>query len=553
MRLPAQLYGVAAQRFLRRFSKELEYRVPTLLRIEFARAYAMRFVLFLLATLAALALATPAYSQNVPRAYAGIVVDAKTGQVLYSDKANELRYPASLTKVMTLYILFQELEAGRMTLNTKLNVSAHAAAAVPTKLYVQRGSTITVENAIKALVTLSANDVARVVAENISGTESKFGERMTQTARALGMSRTTYKNASGLPDSGQVTTAADQATLARAVFQHFPHYYQYFQTRSFTYGSKTYGNHNALLGQNGVDGIKTGYINASGYNLMTAARQNNRHIVVIALGFNTGASRNNKVAELVRTYLPKARQGDYWREAMIARPGLLGTGGNIQVAATPNRAVPLNGLPPVRPAALAPAFAPTQVAAISPTQAPVQTMPEPEVIPFQVVSASDIPARPGDSALDQATYVATGVMPEQPVYPANDPIGAWIAETMKLGPSDVATLQPGQVLVPPAPIARPAGLSIDPTTTQSAATVPAGGWVVQVGAAPNPEAAQLLISQATQNVAQLGDLRSYVETFERNGQIYYRARFAGFADRNQARAACDMLVGAQINCLAVQG
>lgn len=530
--------------------------MPTLLRIDFARGHAMRFVLSLLMILAAYAVTvTPAYSQNVPRAYAGIVVDAKTGQVLYSDKANDLRYPASLTKVMTLYILFQELEAGRMTLNTKLNVSAHAAAAVPTKLYVQRGSTITVENAIKALVTLSANDVARVIAENISGTESKFGERMTQTARALGMSRTTYKNASGLPDSGQVTTAADQAILARAVFQHFPRYYEYFQTRSFTYGGKTYGNHNALLGQNGVDGIKTGYINASGYNLMTAARQNNRHIVVVALGFNTGAARNNKVAELVRTYMPKARQGDYWREAMIARPGLLGTGSNIQVAATPGRAVPLGGLPPARPAALAPAFAPTQVASVSPTQAPVQTMPEPEIIPFQIVSAADIPARPGDSALDQATYVATGVMPEQPIYPANDPIGAWIAETMKLGPSssDVGTLQPGQVLVPPAPIARPQGLVLDTTTTQSAATVPAGGWVVQVGAAPSPEAAEALLAEAAQNVAQLGDLRSYVETFERNGQIYYRARFAGFADRNQARATCDMLAGAEMNCLAVQG
>lgn len=525
--------------------------MPTLLRNDSVRSVLARAILVLMFALGAAALVLqPASAQNVPRAYAGIVVDAKTGQVLYQDKANDLRYPASLTKVMTLYILFQELEAGRVNLNTKFSVSAHAAAAVPTKLYVRRGSTITVENAIKALVTLSANDVARVVAENIAGTESRFAERMTQTARALGMSKTTYKNASGLPDRGQVTTAADQAVLARAVFQHFPHYYQYFQTRSFTYGSKTYGNHNALLGQNGVDGIKTGYINASGYNLMTAARANNRHIVVIALGFNTGAARNNKVAELVRTYMPKARQGDYWREAMISRPSLLGSGSNIQVASAPGRVFPLNGLPPTRPASL---FGGIQVASAS----PVASVPsQPQVVPFQIISAADIPTRPGDSALDQTTYVATGVMPQAaPQYPANDPIGAWIAETMRLSasPSDLGTLQPGQVLVPPAPIARPEGLTLDRMTTQASNTVAVSGWIVQVGAAPTPEAADALLAEAAGSVTDLKDLRSYVETFDRNGQTFYRARFAGFADRNQARATCDALSEASMNCLTVQG
>ncbi|HWJ86610.1 MAG TPA: D-alanyl-D-alanine carboxypeptidase [Pelagibacterium sp.] len=531
--------------------------MPTLLRIDSARVRFVRFALaMVIAAIAAVTVAAPASAQSVPRAFAGIAVDAKTGNVLYQDKANDLRYPASLTKVMTLYILFQELEAGRLRLDSKLSVSAHAAAAVPTKLYVQRGSTIKVEDAIKALVTLSANDVARVIGENISGTESKFGERMTQTARALGMTRTTYKNASGLPDSGQVTTAADQATLARAIYLHFPHYYEYFQTRSFTYGGKTYGNHNALLGQNGVDGIKTGYINASGYNLMTAARSNNRHVVVIGLGFNTGAARNARVAELVRTYLPKARQGDYWREAMIPRPALLGNG--IAVASA-GAAVPLNRMPPARPVALLPVITPEQaamqVAAIAPAATPAAPA-QPEVIPFEVVSATDIPTRPGDSALDQATYVATGVMPaDQPVYPANDPIGAWIAETMKLGPtsSDIGTLQPGQVLVPPAPIARPAGLAVDPMSTQSAATTPVGGWVVQVGAANTENDANRMLSEATQTYDHLANLRGYVETFERNGTTFYRARFAGFADRTQARTTCDALSAASMNCLTVQG
>ena len=522
--------------------------MPTLLRIEFARAQIARFVL-IVAVLLVASMSAPAMAQ-VPRAYAGIAVDAKTGQVLYQDHANDLRYPASLTKVMTLYILFQEMEAGRLSLDSKLSVSAHAAAAVPTKLWVQRGSTIKVEDAIKALVTISANDVARVIAENISGTESKFGERMTQTARALGMSRTTYKNASGLPDSGQVTTAADQATLARAVYLHFPHYYDYFQVRSFQYGGKTFNGHNALLGQNGVDGIKTGYINASGYNLMTAARQNNRHIVVIGLGFNTGASRNARVAELVRTYMPQARQGDYWREAMIPRPTLLGNG--IAVASA-GAAVPLNRLPPIRPNSLLPVITEQQamqVASIANAAAPAQA--EPDTIPFEVVAAEDIPSRPGESALDQATYVATGVMPsEQPVYPENDPIGAWIAETMRL--AEPTTAQGSSGPVPPAPIARPDGLAVDLMTTNSSAAVPAGGWLVQVGAADSETGATTMLAQATQSYDELADLRGYVETFERNGVTYYRARFAGFADRTQARTACDTLSSASINCLAVQG
>lgn len=510
-----------------------------------------------------LAVATPAAAQNVPRAYAGIVVDAKTGQTLYEESPDALRYPASLTKVMTLYILFQELEAGRLQLDSRLTVSAHAAAAVPTKLYVRAGSTITVENAIRALVTLSANDVARVIAENIGGTESQFALRMTQTARALGMSRTTYRNASGLPDSAQVTTARDQATLARAVYLHFPSYYEYFQTRSFTYGSQTYGNHNPLLGQNGVDGIKTGYINASGYNLMTSSRANNSHIVVIGLGFNTTAARNSRMSELIRTYLPRARSGDYWREAMIDRPGLIGNG--VMVAAAPT-AVPLGALPPSRPLHLLPQIpAPGQpgapilaaaasASAIAPTPAPAPEnarpaeTAEPADIPFNVVEDY-----PGATALQQANLVAAAGSNAAP-NAENDPLGAWIAETLLLGPTseEIGTLQPGQVLVPPAPISRPEGL-LDYTATNSSAAVPVGGWIVQVGAAADEASAAALIADATGTVAPLGSLRSYVEPIERNGQTFYRARFAGFADRNQARAACDQLVAADIACLAVQG
>ena len=215
-------------------------------------------IAIMLALIVLVPVSVSAKQSSVPRKFAGIVVDAKSGKVLYESAADAARYPASVTKVMTLYILFQELSAGNIKLSDKMVVSKHAAAAVPTKLGLKAGSKITVENAIKALVTLSANDMARVIAEHISGTESEFAKRMTSTAKALGMSRTTYRNASGLPDSKQVTTVRDQAVLGIAIYQHFPKYYAFFQTKSFSYGKRTYGNHNRLLGSNNVDGIKTG-------------------------------------------------------------------------------------------------------------------------------------------------------------------------------------------------------------------------------------------------------------------------------------------------------
>ena len=177
--------------------------------------------------------------------------------------------------------------------------------------------------------------MARVVAEYISGSESAFGKRMTSTARALGMKHTTYVNASGLPDSRQVTTVRDQAILGIAIYEHFPKYYAYFQTKSFSYGKRSYGNHNNLLGKNGIDGIKTGYTGAAGYNLLTAARTDGRHIVVVGFGFNSGAKRDAKVRDLVKTYLPKARSGDYLQTAMIPAPGRKGSvvaSDSVQVA-----------------------------------------------------------------------------------------------------------------------------------------------------------------------------------------------------------------------------
>lgn len=238
--------------------------------------------------------------------WAAIVVDADSGRTLHSAAAEERRYPASLTKMMTLYLLFEELDRGRLRSNSELLVSANAASQPPTKLGLRAGSRISVEDAILALAVRSANDIAVAVAENISGSEAAFAERMTRTAHGLGMRATTFRNASGLPDPGQMTTARDMAILARALQQHFPRYYKTFSVRSFTFNGKAHKNTNALLGQvNGMDGIKTGYIRASGYNLATSVERDGRRIIVVVFGGHSGDHRNRMVTALVEEYLPE--------------------------------------------------------------------------------------------------------------------------------------------------------------------------------------------------------------------------------------------------------
>lgn len=533
---------------------------PALARILLAIAIAFALVI---------PAATGAQAAGVPRTFAGIVVDAKSGKVLYESAADAARYPASVVKVMTLYILFQELAAGNIKLSDNITVSKHAAAAVPTKLGIGTGAKITVENAIKSLVTLSANDMARAIAEHISGTESKFAERMTATARALGMKRTTYRNASGLPDGKQVTTVRDQSILAVAIYQHFPKYYEYFQTRSFSYGKRTYGNHNRLLGERGVDGIKTGYTRASGFNLMTAARPENRHVVVIAFGFETSGARDAKVRELVKKYVSNGRNGGYLDVAMVPIPGRKGT--TIQVA-TAEPVVPM----PYPAFRLTQTAEPTAiVATLRPDAAAVaQQLADPVIVssigtPLPAEKPLEIGMQP---AVQAANMVGSGtalVAEERPL----DVIGAWLSETFSLGaaPAPLGQTQPSAPLLPPVGIGD-AGQAVDPMTSGSTIVVaeavveqPAPdpvalfeptpqpkGWVVQIGAAPSENGANSLLRDAAGSINQLGGFQPYVERFEKNGQVFYRARFAGFGDRDAATAMCNELKKAKMSCLTMQ-
>ena len=239
--------------------------------------------------------------------FSSIIVDGNSGATLSATSPDGIRHPASLTKIMTLYLLFERLDAGKMKLETEMPVSEHAADQDPTKLNLHPGQTIKVEDAIKGLVTRSANDAAVVIAEAIGGSEDEFAKMMTRKARALGMSRTTYRNASGLPNDEQVTTARDQATLGRAIQDRFPRYYRYFSTQAFTFRGQSISNHNRLLGNvEGVDGIKTGYTRASGFNLVTSMHRGNRFLVGVVMGGRSGGSRDATMRSLLAENLSKA-------------------------------------------------------------------------------------------------------------------------------------------------------------------------------------------------------------------------------------------------------
>ncbi len=240
--------------------------------------------------------------------YAAIVIEEVSGKVLFSRNAEHLRYPASLTKIMTLYLLFEDIEAGHLTLKSRIPVSNTAAGRSPSKLYLKPGQSISAEQAIYALVTKSANDVATALAEKLSGTERKFAQRMTRKAQALGMKRTVFKNASGLPNRRQKSTARDMAKLAVAMRRDFPHFFKYFSTRSFNWQGRKFVNHNRLLSKySGTDGIKTGYIDASGFNLVATVERNGVRLIGVVFGGKTSHSRDRHMMKILNNQFERVK------------------------------------------------------------------------------------------------------------------------------------------------------------------------------------------------------------------------------------------------------
>lgn len=451
------------------------------------------FRLFFIGSLVA-SFATAAHANSK---YAGIVIDAKTGKTLYASGADSLRYPASLTKMMTLYMMFDAIDSGRISKKTRIRVSKNAAAEQPSKIGVRAGQTISVDQAIKALVTKSANDVATAVAEHLGGSESGFARQMTDKARAMRMSKTTFRNAHGLPNSRQKTTARDMARLGLALREHFPHHYHYFSTRSFKYGKARFGNHNRLLGTvSGVDGIKTGYTRASGFNLVSSVQKDGRSIVAVVMGGKTGASRNAQMKKLIARYLPKAsRRGN----------------GNL-IAKGPST---------------------FRVAKLP------KTGPVPKFRDFSDVRVALAYAQPQKSAS----------------FPV--PVGRPVIGKEAL----INGLKKQRAVAAPVPRpkaaigtnSQTAAIEQPVDTIVTSSTGLPTGWVIQIGASPTREAAETLLFEAK---AKTGGVMSGAEPFtmvtHRNGQQLHRARFAGFAGKSQAWGACKALKKKGYGCWATQ-
>ncbi len=248
---------------------------------------------------------------SAPAATSSIVIDATSGNVLYADNADEQRYPASLTKLMTLYITFNALENGMLKLDDKLKISHTAANRSPSRLNLTPGKTIDVRTAILATIVKSANDCATVLSEALAKDERSFAVLMTETARNLGMKNTTFKNASGLQHSQQKTTARDIAVLAAALYHHFPQYYAWFSIPSFEYDGKTYTTHNFLLKDfYGVDGMKTGYTAAAGYNIVTSAKRGGRRIIAVTMGHDRRETRDKDVSAMMEKTLAEMEKTD---------------------------------------------------------------------------------------------------------------------------------------------------------------------------------------------------------------------------------------------------
>ncbi|MCW0979480.1 D-alanyl-D-alanine carboxypeptidase [Agrobacterium sp. BT-220-3] len=473
---------------------------------------AASFVRFVALTLAAAFItATSVGTAQADPKYAGIVIDAKTGKVLYGEDPDGLRYPASLTKMMTLYLTFEALNTGRISLDSKVPVSANAAKEPPSKLGVRAGGSITVEQAILALVTRSANDMATALGEYLGGSEDRFARMMTAKARALGMTRTTYRNANGLPNTAQMTTARDQARLGIALRQHYPQYYGYFSTRTFNFGKQVIGNHNRLVGTvRGVDGIKTGYTRAAGSNLATSAQLDGRSIVAVVLGGRSSAARDATMRKLVATYLPQASRG-----------------GNSNLIAQ-TRSAPVEE--PVAVAAAVPSVAVAATAAGLPNSGPVpQTRYEEAPVTAFAGSSSNAAVK----AMEAATWQkGKDPISQAPVAPDRK----LITNSTKVDNIVTASTAPSVSSAP---------------SVSARAEVAQGGWVIQIGASPDENSARGLLQSAQEKGgAALRSAKPFTVAFSKDGSQIYRARFGGFDGQNAAVNACNALKKKGVSCWA---
>jgi D-alanyl-D-alanine carboxypeptidase len=468
------------------------------------------------------AAAAPGAISSSP-AFSALVVDANSGRTLYSADENGLRHPASITKVMTLYLLFEELDRGAMTLRTQIPISEHAAAQEPSKLGLAPGDTISVDDAIKAVVTRSANDMAVAIAEAVGGSESNFAEMMTRKAHALGMSNTVYVNASGLPNDAQITTAHDLTILGRSLEERFPRYFHYFSTAQFDFDGEIIGNHNHLLGRiDGVDGIKTGYTRASGFNLLTSVHRDGRSLIAVVMGGRSAAGRDRIMANLIE---------DHIAEASTART-----------------ATAVADASPVEPSE--PAVAP-------PVRARAAQIAEAKLERVSATARAANAAGEGDDGTGDEEAATPEPALKAPAPRAGQPAAADLSfvkspEGAKASAKNQARLAAASALVVPPD--RPQAPAVDErrparASAQDDATGDAGrGWMIQIGAPENLAKANALLALAQErNRSTLASAKPLTEKVRKGDATLYRARFA-VLDSASAEAACRSLKRTGFSC-----
>jgi D-alanyl-D-alanine carboxypeptidase len=487
----------------------------------------------------------------VPQNIAAIVVDANSGRILYAKNENELRHPASVTKVMTLYLLFEQLDKGRLRLDSKIPVSARAAAQAPTKLGLAAGATIAVEDAIKAVVTRSANDIAVAIAEAIGGDEESFAALMTKTARGLGMTRTHFANASGLPDESQVTTAYDLTLLGRAIQDHFPRYYSYFATRTFVYRGAPIRNHNHLLERvEGMDGIKTGYTRASGFNLLAAVKRNGYRLVAAVLGGRNAGHRDRIMADLIED-----RIGECSQIRTAGTIPLPSTGSSMVAVA---KATPAPPPLPTRSERAEPPMPDQKLPFVPVSLKPGLTVDTTAVRAIGLAAPPDRP-RPAYVAAaprprsDTTTFAPAETVPPQAALDGSTrlPTSMAAAETT-VTPSSVRRPRapvPAEDIVADVPLpAFPVDRSGDARRSASLR----GDWTIQIAATNDLAKANDLLARAKQEgVSALADARPTTEKVQKGVETLYRARFVGLGAET-AESACRTLKRSGFSCFATR-
>jgi D-alanyl-D-alanine carboxypeptidase len=461
---------------------------------------------------------------------------------------------------MTLYLLFEQIDRGALSMDSQLRISQYAASMAPTKLGLPPGATIAVSDAIKAVVTQSANDIAVAIAEAIGGSEDSFAEMMTRKAHALGMNDTRFVNASGLPDDQQITTAYDLAILARAIQERFPRYYPLFATRSFRYGRAVMRNHNHLLGRiEGLDGIKTGYTRSSGFNLMTDVRRDGRQIVAVVMGGSSAGGRDRIMADLIAQNIDHASEGPHIApvQAETERP-------RPAVVAEASQAVRA----PAGPSSISIASVgedgrlPATIQAYAPTTTPSSL--RWSVAGKLVQAASERQEQAADQTEASTTTNAGKIYTDR--LPARQAIStASIAATKAESPKEAMVGKPEPAQIPPT---RPQLTSASASAVESPKApaprlqdevdarpkiAPGQGWMIQLGALPEQDKAQEMLQRAkTRGSGVLARANSFTEKVTKDGTTLYRARFAGF-DENAAQMACKVLKRNGFACFATRG